>query len=613
MTTGSSKEQTASIALPHPMRKRATLSLIAAGLISAILTAIGQFKDDNAVSQFDAIGKGLQEPIAANLEVWHLVIGLAGVALLTMAAKYTWNSQQQVEAKAEEKHPKAPEAKEEKSEEHFKTQIDQLLNSLEKERYGLAQQFSKQGNITALGYLCVTFRQNEARPDFFQTLEQAIQACQNSPDPEGYLAEARYLLGQAYEIGNGYLPKNANRAFVLYEQAVKAGHPHAPGKLGECYEKGIGVPINIEKAETYYKNGDFSEGLIRIGKHYEKKGNLKKAQELYQAARSGEDLTRLGQRHEENRRLGQAYACYRLALTSEELSAVHQRFGGYYADGDGITQDLEKAYEYYTKPKAYEYYTKPEARGCYSLSPTLKIKICNIAYQLGEIEEKKSALKETPRKKSALKAALKGFFYYSAVIQYSEGIFALIPLCAKAQFNLGNCYILGKVGLKKDLIEAGLCFTQAAENKHPEALAALENVVKQMEKSDKNPPNTQQTPEEFKKKILQFKKTIEKLKAKTQEEELVEHKKNSPEELNDLDGVDGVEEKKGQEVSQISSIAAKMPELTGIAAATVASGGSPIYTTPPLSTLLAIEPKPPLSAGAPTDLPRIGVPGLSAT
>ena len=43
--------------------------------------------------------------------------------------------------------------------------------------------------------------------------------------------------------------KDEHQGFLLYEEAANKGNRHALEHLEECYRKGIGVPIDIKKAD----------------------------------------------------------------------------------------------------------------------------------------------------------------------------------------------------------------------------------------------------------------------------------------------------------------------------------------------------------------------------
>ena len=43
--------------------------------------------------------------------------------------------------------------------------------------------------------------------------------------------------------------KNEEKGFKLYEKAAELGDMHALEHIEECYRKGIGVPIDIAKAD----------------------------------------------------------------------------------------------------------------------------------------------------------------------------------------------------------------------------------------------------------------------------------------------------------------------------------------------------------------------------
>lgn len=64
--------------------------------------------------------------------------------------------------------------------------------------------------------------------------------------------DAAALLGHCYEIGQG-VSKSYDKAFELFEKAVKQGVSLAESGLGDCYFYGNGVSQSYEKAIEWYK------------------------------------------------------------------------------------------------------------------------------------------------------------------------------------------------------------------------------------------------------------------------------------------------------------------------------------------------------------------------
>lgn len=65
--------------------------------------------------------------------------------------------------------------------------------------------------------------------------------------------EAEYSLGVIYENGRGGIEVDMDKAIAHYERALKTGHKNAAYSLGFIYQMGRGVPVDIEKAFSYYE------------------------------------------------------------------------------------------------------------------------------------------------------------------------------------------------------------------------------------------------------------------------------------------------------------------------------------------------------------------------
>ncbi len=65
-------------------------------------------------------------------------------------------------------------------------------------------------------------------------------------------AKAMHKMGQAYEKGVGVEQNNVEQAVALYELAANCGHAKAMYQMGQAYEKGVGVEQNIETALDWY-------------------------------------------------------------------------------------------------------------------------------------------------------------------------------------------------------------------------------------------------------------------------------------------------------------------------------------------------------------------------
>src|SRR6185369_16880914 len=101
---------------------------------------------------------------------------------------------------------------------------------------------------------------------------------------------AQANLGWCYEKGLG-VDKNVQKAVELYQEAVKQENFYAYVSLGLCYKNGIGVERDIQKAIELFQRAAEEKnayGQYNLGWCYEKgvgvKQDERKAIELYQKA-----------------------------------------------------------------------------------------------------------------------------------------------------------------------------------------------------------------------------------------------------------------------------------------------------------------------------------------
>lgn len=101
------------------------------------------------------------------------------------------------------------------------------------------------------------------------------------------------LLGKAYLEGKYGLDKNYNQARALFEKSADQGYSGGLKNLAECYEDGLGVHKDINKAISLYDQaGQKGDGFayIKLRDMY-KRGSedipqdLEKAQEYNEKAR----------------------------------------------------------------------------------------------------------------------------------------------------------------------------------------------------------------------------------------------------------------------------------------------------------------------------------------
>jgi TPR repeat protein len=88
-----------------------------------------------------------------------------------------------------------------------------------------------------------------------QTHEKEIDSCIAELEREAAenYYDAEYYLGVIYENGRGGVEVDMNKAIGHYERALKTGHREAAYTLGFIHQMGKGVPVDIEKAFSYYE------------------------------------------------------------------------------------------------------------------------------------------------------------------------------------------------------------------------------------------------------------------------------------------------------------------------------------------------------------------------
>ena len=64
--------------------------------------------------------------------------------------------------------------------------------------------------------------------------------------------DALFRLAMVYRDGEGNEPVDHPKMFELVMAAAEQGHLEAQYQLGYCYENGIGVPINVDRAKFWY-------------------------------------------------------------------------------------------------------------------------------------------------------------------------------------------------------------------------------------------------------------------------------------------------------------------------------------------------------------------------
>lgn len=199
----------------------------------------------------------------------------------------------------------------------------------------------------------------------------------------------------AYEYLNGSdnLEKNEERARNLFEVGAKHEDKMSYLALGNIYEHGLGVKINLIKSKSYYEKSGFNlelkntlginyltfiEGL-RYEKGIDKPKDIDKAKELYKKAmdqNSRDAYTRLGyiqiEEKKTERHVKNGINYLEKAWGMGDKNALIN-LGKIYMFGITVPRDLVKAKEYFVKGmdseigEAFGYYTHIEVYNSESL------------------------------------------------------------------------------------------------------------------------------------------------------------------------------------------------------------------------------------------------------
>lgn len=82
---------------------------------------------------------------------------------------------------------------------------------------------------------------------------KAITRTKKLRNGRSFYSDGLVFTGICFEMGVLGFKKNCNLSFDYYEAAAKLNNPLGVFRLGQCYEKGIGTPIKIDKALTFYR------------------------------------------------------------------------------------------------------------------------------------------------------------------------------------------------------------------------------------------------------------------------------------------------------------------------------------------------------------------------
>lgn len=267
--------------------------------------------------------------------------------------------------------------------------------------------------------------------------------------------EAEYLLG--IKLYNGVdVKQNYEKSAEHLLRAADQGYAPAQFKIGICYRSGnLGVPKDSEK-EKYYLNKAFEQGVIAYFQSSAAQGNVLDQNHLGLCYQQGLGVTQdhqkafryfklaadkgdpgaqnnLGLCHDQGLGIpanhAEAIKLFTLAAAKGNANAQYNLAIGY-ENGQGITKDLQKAFDLYT--------LSAEQGNSYALN--------NLAvfYKNGIVVEQDLT---------------KAFNLFKQAAEQGN---------ANAQYNVGVCYEIGQ-GITQDTNTALTYFTLAAKQDDPKA------------------------------------------------------------------------------------------------------------------------------------------------
>ncbi len=184
---------------------------------------------------------------------------------------------------------------------------------------------------------------------------QANESNANQPTQRKYSALELVTLGIRYEKGDG-LPPDIDKANQLYQKACELGCGEGYNRLGESYLHGKGVQEDIYKANALFrKAGDLGcgEGYNSLARNYffgeGVPKNLSQAVELFQKAGDlgfGEGYTNLGLAFNSGTGVPQDYGranAYFLKAGALGSGSGYNMLAISYVQGHGVNQDLAQS------------------------------------------------------------------------------------------------------------------------------------------------------------------------------------------------------------------------------------------------------------------------------
>jgi TPR repeat protein len=257
---------------------------------------------------------------------------------------------------------------------------------------------------------------------------------------KGY-APAQNNLGNCYERGDG-VPKDQERAVDLYRLAADKGLPQAQFNLGNCYKNGIGISVDGKEAARWYKlaaDQGSAPAQNNLGNCYD--DGIGVAKDEVEAVRWYRLAADQGHAPAQNnlgvnytngtggvaKDLAEAVRWYRLAAyQGHELAQFN--LGICYGTGKGVAKDLAEAARWY----------KLAADQGHSLAQ-FNFGLC---YERGD---------------GVAKSLVDATRLYRLAADQGHAL---------AQYNLGVHYLKGTGGVAKSLVEATRLYRLAADQGH---------------------------------------------------------------------------------------------------------------------------------------------------
>lgn len=283
------------------------------------------------------------------------------------------------------------------------------------------QQAGEQGHLEALTELGEVFEHGLAS----ETQEDVMLAQPELEQAEFYYNQGKkmrypkaiWALGQFYLNHPDYKEKvvgdNSRKALKYFELAKDLGFEKAYLSLARCYENGLGIQPNLEKAKNYYKEGSLrgdSECKVSYMYYMVQEASNKGKHEDYQTV----------------------YNYLReVLITSPEIPETYYYLGHLYECGFGVNKDPGSALQFYFKGS--------------------KLRNASCMNKLGDFYHSGYGVPRNQRE------ALK---YYQMAAELQD---------PAALINMGVIYENGYEGVKPEQVKAFNCYEQAAGLNYPKA------------------------------------------------------------------------------------------------------------------------------------------------